>query len=270
MTSAAWETSTIHFRPRLTAAELLKLRKRRGLVATVSLMTVGAAFFTYALLAILHAANPAHHGPAGGVANLGHTIFLLSALGAVAAAIVGATAGADDWSSGVFRELVVTGRSRWALHRARIPGGLAFLLPFVVVGYTIAAVASVVFAGSLAQPSTATLVTGGLWVVLSVSFYYVLALGIASVLGSRSQTIGIVLAWRLALTPLLLAISAFGIGRELVPGAALERLAPHALEQYMRQGALIPMSVAASIATLAVWTVAALALGAWRTATRDA
>jgi hypothetical protein len=270
MTSAAWETSTIRLRPRLAAAELLKLRKRRGLVATVSLMAVGAAIFTYAVLAILHLANPAHHGPAGGVPNLGHTIFLLSALGAVAAAIVGATAGADDWSSGVFRELVVTGRSRWALFRARIPGGLAFLLPFVAVGYAVAAVASVVFAGPLTPPSTASLAAGGLWVVLSVSFYYVLALGVASVLGSRSQTIGIVLAWRLAVTPLLLAISALGIGREFVPGAALERLAPHALEQYMRQGALIPMSIPASIATLAVWTVAALALGAWRTATRDA
>jgi hypothetical protein len=269
MTSTALETSP-RFRPRLAEAELLKLRKRRGVVATVSLMTIGAAAFTYALLAILHATNPAHHGPAGGSANLGHTIFLLGALGAVAAAIVGATAGADDWSSGVFRELVVTGRSRWALYRARIPGGLGFLLPFVAAGYAVAAVGSVVFAGSLPTPSTTTLVAGGLWVLLSVTFYYALALGIASVLGSRSQTIGIVLAWRLALTPLLLAISAFGVGRELVPGAALERLAPHALEQYMRQGGVVPMSLAAAIATLLVWTAAALALGGWRTATRDA
>jgi hypothetical protein len=270
MTSLAWETPTARFHSRLAAAELLKLRKRRGLVATVSLMTVGAAVFTYALLAILHAANPAHHGPAGGTGNLGHGVFLLSLLGAVAAAIVGGTAGADDWSSGVFRELVVTGRSRWALFRARIPGGLAFLLPFIAVAYAVSAVASVVFAGSRPVPATGTLVSGGLWLLLSVAFYYLLALGLASALGSRSQTIGILLAWRLALTPLLISISAFGIGREFVPGVALQRFAPHALEQFMRQGPVVSTSLAAAFATLVVWTVVALGVGAWRTATRDA
>src|SRR5438128_3524909 len=148
--------------PRLVSAELLKLRKRRSLVLTVLALTVGAAIVTYGVLAILHVANPAHHGPAGGVTNLGHGLFVLAMLGAVAATLVGATAGAGDLGAGVFRELVVTGRSRTALFLARIPGGLAFLLGIVAVAYSIAAVASVVFAGSGAAPSTGTLVAGGL------------------------------------------------------------------------------------------------------------
>ena len=65
--------------PGLVRAEILKLRKRRGLVATVSVLTVGAAILTYGIIAILHAVNPGHHGPAGGVTNLGHGLLLVPA-----------------------------------------------------------------------------------------------------------------------------------------------------------------------------------------------
>jgi hypothetical protein len=256
--------------PRLARAELLKLRKRRGLVATIALATIGASVITYGILAILHAVNPAHHGPAGGVANLGHGLWVLSTLGAVAATLIGATAGAGDLSAGVFRELVVTGRSRRALFRARIPGGLALLLTFVVAGYAITAVATVVFAGGLAVPSASLLAKTGAWLVLSVTFYFLLALGLASLLGSRSTTIGVLLAFRLALTPLLTSIAALGFARELVPGAALERFMPHALREFARTGGHVPMSVGAAEVVLVVWAAALLALGAWRTVTRDA
>jgi ABC-type transport system involved in multi-copper enzyme maturation permease subunit len=257
-------------RPELVLGELLKLRKRRGLVVTTALLTVGAAVFTYALLAILHSANPAHYGPAGGVAKLGHSLFLLSLLGGVTAAIAGATAGAGDLNAGVFRELVVTGRSRLALFAARIPGGFAFLLPFAAVAFTVAAVASVVFADSLAPPSMSLLVSSGLWLLLTMAFAYLVGLGLASLLGSRAQTIGIFLAWQLAVTPILLSIKVFGVGREFLPGAALQQLEPAALQGYMRQGTPLHMSTAATAATLTLWALVALALGAWRTATRDA
>jgi hypothetical protein len=256
--------------PGLVRAELLKLRKRRGLVLPVAALTIGAAILTYGILAILHAANPAHHGPAGGVTNLGHGLFVLAAVGSVAATLVGASAGAGDLNAGVFRELVVTGRPRRALYRARIPGGLAFLLPFVAVAYALAAVATVVFAGSLPAPSSSLLVHAGAWLLLSCAFYYALALGLASLIGTRSTTIGVLLAFRLAVTPILLSIGAFGVGRELVPDAGLGRLAPHALRQFTTAGDRVPMSIAASAIVLAVWSLAALRIGGWRTATRDA
>jgi hypothetical protein len=254
----------------LVRAEILKLRKRRGLLAMVAAMTVGAAVVTYGVLAILHAANPAHHGPAGGVTNLGHGLFVLATIGAVAATLVGASAGAGDLASGVFRELVVTGRPRLSLYRAKIRGGLLFLLCFVAVGYGIAAVSSVAFAGSLPAPSTSLLVDAGFWLLASCAFYFALALGVASLLGSRSTTIGAVLAFRLAVTPILLSIGPLGVGREVVPAAGLERLAPHALEGFTRQSAKIPMSGAAAFWVLLAWTAVALAVGGWRTATRDA
>ena len=126
----------------LPRAETLKLRKRRGLLVTVTLLTIVPQVIAYGVLVILHAANPDHHGPAGGVANLGGAISALILLGSVAAIIVGAAAGADDLNAGVFRELVVTGRSRLALFGARIPGGLLYLLPFVAAAYTLSALVS--------------------------------------------------------------------------------------------------------------------------------
>ena len=48
---------------------------------------------------------------------------------------VGAAAGTTDLTDGVFRHLVITGRSRLALYLARIPAGLAILLPVVAVAF---------------------------------------------------------------------------------------------------------------------------------------
>jgi ABC-type transport system involved in multi-copper enzyme maturation permease subunit len=256
--------------PRLVRAEILKLRKRRGLAVTVLLQTVGAVVLTYAILAILHAANPAHHGPAGGVTNLGHVLWILSALGAAAAALAGSTTGAGDVGAGIFRELVITGRSRVALFLARIPGGLAFLLSAVGLAYAIAAASSVAFAGSLPAPSTGTLLAGGLWLVLATSVYFLIALGLSSLLSSRTTPIVIVLAWRLALAPILLSISLLGAGRQILPDAGIERFAPHAFKSDLVVGKGVGMSVVTAALVLAAWALVALGVGAWRTVTRDA
>jgi len=254
----------------LPAADFLKLRRRRGLVVVTSLLTVGAVVLTYAIIEILHLVDSVKHGPAGGVQNFGHVAFLITMLGSVAAAIVGSSVGVGDLDAGVYRELVVTGRSRRALFASRIPGGLAFLLPFVAAAYALTAVASVVFADGLPQPGMRLFVVTGLWVLLEVTFYFLLTLGLACVLGSRSYTIGIVLAVRLALTPLIASISALGFVRELVPGIALENLTPVAIADTVRQGPHIPMSVAAIAAVLIVWAAVAVGVGAWRDTTRDA
>jgi len=254
----------------LVAADLLKLRRRRGLVAVTALLTVGAMTITYGIIELLHVANPATHGPAGGIVNLGHGAWVASALGAVAAAIVGSMAGTGDLEAGVYRDLVVTGRSRLALYRSRLLGGLVFLLPFVAAGYAIAGLSSVVFAGSHAEPGVSLLVTTGLWALLQVTFYYLLAVGVACLVGSRSYTIGILLAFRLALTPILASISALGIVRELVPGVGLQGLTPAALGDAAQQGPTVPMSTAAIAAVLIIWAAAAVAAGAWRDTQRDA
>lgn len=254
----------------LVSADLLKLGRRRGLVAVTGLLTVGAMVITYGTIELLHLASPATHGPAGGIAHLGDGAWVAAALGAVAAAIVGAMAGAGDLDAGVYRDLVVTGRSRLALYRSRLRAGVIFLLPFAAAGFAIAGLASVVFAGSNPVPSVSLLVTTGLWALLQVAFYYLLAFGIACLLGSRSYTIGTLLAFRLALTPILASISALGIVRELVPGVALQDLTPTGLSGLATEAPTIPMSTVAIAAVLIIWAVAAVVAGAWRDTRRDA
>jgi ABC-type transport system involved in multi-copper enzyme maturation permease subunit len=256
--------------PRLVGADLLKLRKRRGLVAVVSLLTIASIVVTYAVMETLHLVNAAKHGPAGGLTNLGHVTFVVAALGGVAAAIVGSAAGVGDLDAGVYRELAVTGRSRASLFLSRIPAGFAFLLPFVVAGYALACVCAIVFAGSTQTPSVHLMVVGGLWALLEVTFYYLFSLALSVLIGSRSYAIGIVLAFRLAITPLLGSIAALGIVREFLPGIAMQALAPAGYGDSLRQGPSIGMSVGAIATVLIVWTLFALALGFRRDVTREA
>lgn len=255
--------------PRLIGADLLKLRRRRGLVIVVGLLTIGVILVTYGVMEILHLVNSAKHGPAGGVMNLGHGMFVVAALGGVAAAIVGSSSGAGDLDAGVYRDLVVTGRSRLSLYLSRIAGGLVFLLPLVAVSYALAAVAAVVFAGREPMPSLHLMVTGGLWALLEVTFYYLLSVAISCLLAAR-YTVGIVLALRLAVTPLLASISALGIVRELLPGVAMQALQPAGFGDAARQGPVIGMSIGAIALVLVAWTMIALAIGGWRDTTRDA
>ena len=252
----------------LVRADLLKLRKSRGIVFTAAAMTIGTMIVAFGVLEIMHAVNPAHHGPAGGITNLGDSADALALIGSVAAVLIGAAAGAADLGSGVFRELVVTGRSRLTLFAARIPGGLGLLVPLVAVAVGIEAAATVGFTGSLAAPSAPLLAKTGLWLLLEIAFYFVVAVGLASLLGSRAQTIAILLAWRLAVTPILVSISVLGTSREIVPEAAFQRLIPHAIAR--NGGVDVPMAAGTAIVVLLVWTAVALGLGAWRTATRDA
>jgi hypothetical protein len=254
----------------LPRAETLKLRKRRGLLVTVTLLTVVPEVIAYGILVILHAANPAHHGPAGGVDNLGHGMSVLTLLGGIAAVIAGANAGADDLTSGVFRELVVTGRSRPALFGARIPGGLLFLLPFTACAYAISAFVSGLANGYLPAPSATLMVESGIWLLANASFYFILGLGLASVTGSRAYTIGILIAWRTVVSHILTAIGALGASREAVPDVGFIRLAPHAIRDLVNDGPHVGTSVSAAVAVPLLWLVVAIAVGAWRTATRDA
>jgi hypothetical protein len=169
-------------------------------------------------------------------------------LGSVAAIIVGAAAGADDVNAGVFRELVVTGRSRVALFGARIPGGLFYLLPFVAAAYALSALVSGLASGDLPAPSTALLIESGIWVLANIAFYVVIALGLASVTGSRAYTIGILIAWRTIVSHILTAIGALGAAREAVPHISFVRLAPDAVVKYVNEGPDIGTSVAAAVA----------------------
>jgi ABC-type transport system involved in multi-copper enzyme maturation permease subunit len=256
--------------PNLIRADLLKLRRRRGLTVLLAVLLVGCTAGAYGTAALLHLAHPATQQSGGGLTGLADGALLLSVLGGVAAAIVGATAATADHDAGVYRDLVVTGRSRLALYTARIPAGLLFLLVFLSCAYLVAAVASVAFNGGKPAPSASLLAATGAWLVLEVAFYYVLALALACLLGSRSYAITAVLAWRLVLSPLLAGVTALGVARDLIPGVALDRLAPHAIAATARQGPAIGVSLGASLAVVIAWTTLLLVAAGRRDSRRDA
>ena len=120
----------------LITSRHLELRKRRGLMITVLVMTVAPTVLILGLRLAFHLFDPAHYGPAGDPSTFSATANLTAEFGFIIAAVVGAAAGTTDLNDGVFRYLVVTGRSRLALYLARIPAGLAIVVPAVAVAFT--------------------------------------------------------------------------------------------------------------------------------------
>ena len=105
-----------------------------------------------AIRLILHAVAPKTYGPAGGYDIYTAMVSgVLYTFGFIVAATLGCTAGSRDLTEGMFRHLVVTGRSRLALYLARIPAGLAIIVPLVAVGFTIVCAVCVFAAPTYAQ-----------------------------------------------------------------------------------------------------------------------
>jgi ABC-type transport system involved in multi-copper enzyme maturation permease subunit len=256
----------------MVTAEVLRLRKSRALFAWMVVMTTGAVCALYLIAQGFHLNDSVHNGPAGGADNLRHGILVISFVGSVAAAILGSTVGTSDLSSGVMRDLVVTGRSRIGLFAARLPGILLFWLPLVIVAYAVAVAFDFGFAGNLPTPGATTIVKDGLWVLLVTGIAAVASMGIASLIGSRGISIGVLLGWQLAVTPLVLNISQLGVLRELLLTSATTRVEPFSGPGGAGGDAAqaLHVSLAAAIAVLAGWIVIPLLAGGWRTAGRDA
>jgi hypothetical protein len=122
----------------MITTRIMELRKRRGLMIALALVTVGIPTVFMVIRLLLHAFAPKTYGPAGGydiyTALVSGVLYIF---GFIVAATLGATAGSADLTEGMFRHLVVTGRSRLALYVARIPAGLAIIVPLVAVGFTV-------------------------------------------------------------------------------------------------------------------------------------
>lgn len=248
---------------RLISADILKLRRRRGMLSLTLLGTLGVVVLTYTVTAIQHAADPAKYGPAGGLDNYVGPIQAVSLLALVVGVIVGATAGTQDIESGVFRDLAATGRSRTALFLSRAAGALAIVLPIVGGSALATAAASIALRDGLPAPQTGTLIAGTALVLAAGALSTVVAVGASAVVGSRGPMIGILLAFFLGASPLLEAIPFLGDARQLVPDAALSRI-----------GNLDPppgmhVALGTAIAVMLAWIAVSLAAGAWRTKTRE-
>jgi len=122
----------------MITTRFMELRKRRGLMIALVAVNIGLPTIFLVVRLLSHAIAPKSYGPAGGydIFSLLVACFMYI-FGFIVAASVCCTAGSIDLTEGMFRHLVITGRSRLALYLARIPAGLAIVIPIVAVGFTI-------------------------------------------------------------------------------------------------------------------------------------
>jgi hypothetical protein len=119
----------------LITTKNLEIRKRRGLIITLAVLIVAPTVLVLGLRLLFHAVDPHSYGLAGNPGLFSQLTNLTAEFGFIAAAALGAAAGTTDLSDGMFRHLVITGRSRLALYLARIPAGLAITVPLVALPF---------------------------------------------------------------------------------------------------------------------------------------
>ena len=141
----------------MVSTKAVELRTRKGLMWTMAVLVLAIPVIVYVIRFIDHAVDPSRTGPAGSPAVFSFLTDLMASFGFIAAATLGASAGTTDLSDGVFRHLVITGRSRVALYLARIPAGLAIIVP--LVGATFAMICLVTSFAGAPSPSVVTLQT---------------------------------------------------------------------------------------------------------------
>ncbi|HLH65742.1 MAG TPA: hypothetical protein VKV27_08565 [Solirubrobacteraceae bacterium] len=251
----------------MLAVEILRLRRNRVLMAFSALLAIGSLVLMFCFEAVQHASSPATNAPAGGTVGFDHAVRMLGLMfGVLAAALIGTEAGTADLSSGVFRDLVATGRSRLALFAFRAPAAILVTLALDAVAFAIAIVATFLLAGGQPDPTLAVILQSAAWIVLSTTMAATLAVGVGSVSGSRGVTLTGVLGWLAIATPLLINVSSLGSVREGIMTVALSSLMPVS----GGLGASIAVPTAVAVAVLAGWLAVPTALGAWKTVTGDA
>ncbi|MBV9000387.1 MAG: hypothetical protein JO304_15095 [Solirubrobacterales bacterium] len=251
----------------MVGSDLLRLRKKRGFMALVLTVVLAPLVIWTGYGVIEHASNPAAYGPVGGMHHFVKMLDMLGIfMGPVAAVLIGAEAGAGDLAAGVFRDNVVTGRSRMALFLARIPAALIVTFAVIGIGFAFGVAVTVGLAGGLATPGLSLILESAAWLALANGLVCVIAIGLASLTGSRPGTITALIGWELVLSPLLLQATSLGSARNGLLDGVLVFLKPGPAS-----GApALTMSVAVAIAVAALWVSVLPALGAWRTQTRDA
>ncbi len=190
--------------------------------------------------------------------------------GPLAAILIGVEAGAGDASAGVFRDLVVTGRSRLALFASRVPAALAMCWLVILARLRAAACSAASCLPRTSPPQAGSLILNGLgFALLETGVLCVIAVGFASLTTSKPGAITALIAWQIVASPLLANISSLGGARKGILSQAIVALQPR---QASKAGTARRHNVAVALAllVLVVWLAVFLALGAWRTCTMDA
>ena len=115
-------------------------------------LALGPVLIYFIAAVIEHATNPGKYGPAGGAQNFSDGLRVIALFfGPLAALLIGVEAGTGDAAAGVFRDLVVTGRSRLALFASRVPAALAVTFAMMLGAYLLLLIGTFAFASNLAD-----------------------------------------------------------------------------------------------------------------------
>jgi ABC-type transport system involved in multi-copper enzyme maturation permease subunit len=251
---------------RMVAAEILKLRRNRTIMVVAFLLSFGVVAIMFGYQAIQHASNPAQNGPAGGIDGFKHGVESLGVFfGLLAASLIGTEAGTADISTGVFRDLVATGRSRLALFSVRAPAAILVTFAFTAAGLLLTIAVSFLLAGGQPTPSLSMILQSAGWILLCNAVVCAFAVGIGSLTGSRGATLVAVIGWQTVATQLLLHIQSLGSARDGLLTAAFGQLMP-----VPGNIAGITMATGLAVAVIAAWAVVPTLIGGWRTQTTDA
>jgi ABC-type transport system involved in multi-copper enzyme maturation permease subunit len=273
---------------RLVSAEFLRIIHNRGVVITTVTMTFGIAVLTL-VVPELYRIGRQNQAYVGGQQGLQNGTAALAVLGTIAAMVVGSAAGTNDVDNGVFRDLVATGRSRWALFAVRVPGALVYWLPLITVSFVAMAILDIWFSfhgavsscngpncalGAGTVPPVSQFVDWYLWTLLFTCFVLVVALGLSASMGSRAITLGVLIPFQLLLAPLLSQVNQLAGVRQALYPQSIGLIMPMTAESRGQSGGIFGERITTSLPmawlVLAAWVVVVLGLGAWRTARRDA
>jgi len=249
-------------------ADFLKLRRKRGTLVWALVLAVAPVVVFIAVKAIQHSSNPGRYGPAGGSQGFSDGLRVLALFfDPLAAVLIGVEAGTGDASAGVFRDLVVTGRSRIAVFASRVPAALALCWLVTVAGFALLVAATYIFAASLPTPNAALILNGLGFLLLSTGVVCAVAVGFASLTTSKPASITALIGWQLVASPLIATISSLGSVRKGLLSQAVGHFSPVHVGD---RGAAVTMSMGTAIIALVAWLAVFLALGAWHTRNMDA
>jgi hypothetical protein len=240
----------------LIRIDLMKLGRRRGLMAIALLIAVGSVSIMFAVNAARHGADPQHVAAAGGIKSFQDATDFLGMIAVVIAAMIGVTAGAGDAELGMLRDLLATGRSRVALFASRSIAATATTVAVMAAALAVVTICSLLLAGSAQVPSLSEIVQRDAAVLGFAASSALVCAGIGTFARSRGPVMASVIAVGVLISQLLLRAGFLGDLRDLLPLAAFQRLVGNAIS-----GLHIPLPVA--IAVVIAWAVAALAAGGW-------
>jgi ABC-type transport system involved in multi-copper enzyme maturation permease subunit len=257
----------------MIGADFLKLRKKRGTLIWALVLVLAPLVVYFIWKGVQHSSNPAEHGPAGGIGGFKDAMPVLALFfGPLAAIMIGTDGGAGDLAAGVFRDLVVTGRSRLALFATRVPAALGLCWLIVLAGYALMLVGIYAFASGTPTPGAALALNGLLFTLFSTGIVCVVAVGLSALTGSRPAALTVLIGWQLVASRILENIESLGSSRKLILSQAVAHFSPISLGDHHgpRGGETVTMSTTVAVIVAVGWVVVFCALGAWRTLTTDA